>query len=69
MSSRLFGVDNCLVNGVPTLGIQTPVLRGVLVAGNSDFSSLDFFVSIDSHSSGIFIVCFALLMFSNTLFW
>ena len=37
---RLFSVDNGFVNGIPASGIDTPVVGGVLVAIDSDFSSL-----------------------------
>ena len=48
---RLFSVDDGFVDSVPTSSIQTPVVRGVLVALNSHFSSLDFFVSINTHNT------------------
>ena len=40
--------------GIPASSIQTPVVRGVLVALNSHFSSLYFFVSIDTHDILLF---------------
>lgn len=51
---RLFGVDDCLVDGIPTGSVQSPVVRGVLVSLNSHFSSLYFFVSINTHNSILF---------------
>jgi len=50
-ASLLFSVDNGFVNGVPASGVDTPVVGGVLVHIDSHFSSLDFFVSVDAHSS------------------
>ena len=50
------GVDDSLVDSVPTSGGDTPVVGGVLVAVDADFSSLHFFVSIDTHGVYFFIV-------------
>jgi hypothetical protein len=50
----LFSVDNGFVNGIPTSGIDTPVVGGVLVSVDSNLSSLHFFVCIDTHDTIIF---------------
>ena len=47
----LFSVDDGFVDCVPASCIQTPVVRGVLVALNSHFSSLYFFVCINTHNT------------------
>lgn len=60
---RLFSLDDGLVNGVPALSVQTPVVGGVLVASHSDFSSLDFFVCIDAHSCNILLFAISFCTF------
>jgi hypothetical protein len=50
MRNPLFSVDDGFVNGIPTSGVDAPVVGGVLVHIDSHFSSLDFFVSVDTHS-------------------
>lgn len=52
----LFGFDNGFVNGIPACCVETPVVGGVLVAVDSNFSSLQFFVSVDAHDIILFIV-------------
>ena len=56
---QLFSVDDGFVNCVPTSSVQTPVIGGVLVAIDSNLSSLYFFVCINAH--GIY--------FLTLLFW
>ena len=56
-SRRLvLGVDDGFVHSIPAGGGDTPVVGGVLVAGNADLSSLHFFVSIDTHGVYFLIV-------------
>lgn len=47
----LFSVDDGFVDCIPAGSVQTPVVRGVLVALNSHFSSLYFFVCINTHNT------------------
>ena len=49
MKALVLGVDDSLVDGIPTSGGDTPIIGGVLVAVDSHLSSFDFFVSIDTH--------------------
>ena len=52
----LFSIDNGFVDSIPTGGIETPIVGGVLVAIDSHFSSLDLFVSINTHDMILLIV-------------
>ena len=52
----VLGVDDGLVDSIPTGGIETPIVGGVLVAIDSHFSSLDLFVSINTHDMILLIV-------------
>ena len=51
----VLGVDDGFVHSIPASGGDTPVVGGVLVAVDADFSSLHFFVSIDTH--GVYCFC------------
>lgn len=46
------------MDGGPALCVETPVVGGVLVAAHSNFSSLHFFVSIDTHNNIVFSFIF-----------
>ena len=56
VKDSVLGVDDGFVHCIPAGGGDTPVVRGVLVAVDADFSSLHFFVSIDTHGVFFFIV-------------
>ena len=54
-NTELFGVDDSLVDGIPTGSGDAPVVGGVLIAVDSYLTSFDFFVSIDTHDAIFFL--------------
>ena len=52
----VLGVDDGLVDSIPTGSGDTPVVRGVLVSVDADFSSFHLFVSIDTHDVYVYVV-------------
>lgn len=55
-NTELFGVDDSLVDGIPTGGGDAPVVGGVLIAVDSYLASFYFFVSIDTHDAIFFCI-------------
>lgn len=49
LQELVLGVDDGFVHSIPASGGDTPVVGGVLVTVDADFSSLHFFVCIDTH--------------------
>ena len=54
-NTELFGVDDSLVDGIPTGSGDAPVVGGVLIAVDSYLTSFDFFVSVDTHDAIFFL--------------
>lgn len=61
----LFRVDDGFVNSIPAGGVDAPVVGGVLVHIDSHLASLDFFVSVDAHSSMILLFNFLVMNVDN----
>mgnify|MGYP003343993483 CR=1 FL=1 len=64
--NQLFSFNDCFMDSIPALSVQTPIVGGIFVTIDSDFSSLYLFVCINAHDKYVFIV-FIYLIF-NFLF-